>query len=92
MRTESAVATGVPKEPGRLNPRTITDWAGRSADPVALDAAAALGLPAWAGMLVGTDDGLFVVDERGRFTYANPAACRGKRSDQSDGADLRWRP
>jgi PAS domain-containing protein len=43
---------------------------------VALKAAAALGLPALAGMLVGTDDGFFVVDERDRFTYANPAACQ----------------
>jgi PAS domain-containing protein len=43
---------------------------------VALEAAVALGLPALAEMLVGTDDGLFVVDGCNRFTYANPAACQ----------------
>jgi PAS domain-containing protein len=41
----------------------------------AVAAAASLGLPALAGMLVGTDDGICVLDADGRYAYANPAAC-----------------
>jgi PAS domain-containing protein len=54
---------------------------------VALEAVAALGLPALAGILVGTDDGFFDGDERNRFTYANPAACQmlGRSLDPSRG-------
>ena len=79
MKTEPAGsrATRVSaRSGGRVDQGTATDWAGTAADPVALEAAAALGLPALAGMLVGTDDGLIVVDGRARFTYANPAACQ----------------
>jgi PAS domain S-box-containing protein len=72
-----SAAIGVSNETGRhKDTATPTDGSGTTADPAALEAAAALGLPALAGMLVGTDDGLFVIDARNRFTYANPAACQ----------------
>jgi PAS domain-containing protein len=41
----------------------------------ALAEAAALGLPALAGVVAGTEDGITVVDAERRFVYANPAAC-----------------
>src|SRR5580658_6133394 len=41
----------------------------------ALAAAAALGLPALAGMVAGTTDGIAIVDADRRYVYANPAAC-----------------
>ena len=33
-------------------------------------------MPAMAGMLVGTDDGLCLIDADRRYVYANPAACQ----------------
>jgi len=41
----------------------------------ALAAAAALGPSALAGVLVGAQDGVTIVDTERRFLYANPAAC-----------------
>jgi PAS domain S-box-containing protein len=56
----------------------------------ALAAAAALGLPALAGLLVGTDDGLCLVDADRRYVYANPAACQmfGHPLEQLRGRDF----
>jgi PAS domain S-box-containing protein len=47
------------------------DFTGSSA----LADAAALGLPALAGVLAGAQDGITVIDAERRFVYANPAAC-----------------
>ena len=55
----------------------------RAAAPVAthtgssaLEDAAALGPPAMAAILVGTGDGLCLIDADRRYVYANPAACQ----------------
>ncbi len=56
----------------------------------ALAAATELGLPALAGMLVGTDDGICVIDGDRRYAYANPAACQmlGHTLEQLRGRDF----
>ena len=56
----------------------------------ALADAAALGLPALAGVLVGAQDGITVIDAERRFIYANPAACQmlGYRLEQLRGRDF----
>jgi PAS domain S-box-containing protein len=41
----------------------------------AIEEAAALGLPALAGIVAGAQQGIAVVDAGRRFVYANPAAC-----------------
>ena len=52
--------------------RVAPDLTGSSA----LADAAALGLPALAGVLAGAQDGITVVDAGRRLIYANPAACQ----------------
>jgi PAS domain S-box-containing protein len=52
--------------------------------------AAALGLPALAGVLAGAQDGFTIVDAERRFVYANPAACQmlGYPLEQLRGRDF----
>jgi len=59
-------------------------------EAAALADAAALGLPALAGMVAGTDDGIVVVDADRRYVYANPAACQmlGTPLEQLRGRDF----
>jgi PAS domain S-box-containing protein len=66
--------------------RVVPDLAGSSA----LADAAALGLPALAGVLAGAQDGITVVDAGRRFVYANPAACQmlGYPLEQLRGRDF----
>jgi PAS domain S-box-containing protein len=56
----------------------------------ALADAAALGLPALAGVLAGAQDGITIVDAERRFVYANPAACQmlGYPLEQLRGRDF----
>jgi PAS domain S-box-containing protein len=56
----------------------------------ALADAAALGLPALAGVLAGAQDGIAIVDADRRFVYANPAACEmlGRPLTQLRGRDF----
>jgi PAS domain S-box-containing protein len=56
----------------------------------AVAAAAALGLPALAGVVAGAQDGITLVDAERRFVYANPAACVMLGSDlaQLQGRDF----
>ena len=52
--------------------------------------AGALGLPALAAMLAGTQEGVTVVDSERRWVYANPAACRtlGRPLEELRGRDF----
>jgi PAS domain S-box-containing protein len=56
----------------------------------ALADAAALGVPALAGVLTGAQDGIAVIDVERRFVYANPAGCEmfGYTLDQLRGRDF----
>jgi PAS domain S-box-containing protein len=56
----------------------------------ALANAGALGLPALAAVLAGTQEGVTVVDSERRWVYANPAACRtlGRPLEELRGRDF----
>ena len=66
--------------------RVAPDLTGSSA----LADAAALGLPALAGVVAGAQDGITVVDAGRRLVYANPAACQmlGYPLEQLRGRDF----
>ena len=57
-------------------PRRVSRLPADPLDHGALADAAALGLPALAGMLASAQDGITVVDADRRYVYANTAACR----------------